>query len=141
MSDYKGADLTLDALPPAKELLADRGYDSDWYRQALQAKGIEPCIPGRRNRKVQPAYDAKLYRQPIASKTCSQRSRISDASQPDTTGVPTHSFQQSSSQHSCYFGSMSPEPRRTFVTTGLAALAQAGASLGGGTATPSGLAR
>jgi len=63
MSDYKGAALTLDALPPAKEMLADRGYDSDWYRQALQAKGISPCIPGRKNRKVQPAYDPKLYRQ------------------------------------------------------------------------------
>jgi transposase len=63
MSDYRGAALTLDALPPAKELLADRGYDSDWYRQALQAKGIMPCIPGRKNRKVQPNYDTKLYRQ------------------------------------------------------------------------------
>jgi putative transposase len=63
MSDYKGVALTLDALPPAKEMLADRGYDSDWYRQALQAKGISPCIPGRKNRKVQPAYDPKLYRQ------------------------------------------------------------------------------
>jgi transposase len=63
MSDYKGAALTLEALPPAKELLADRGYDSDWYRQALKAKGIEPCIPGRKNRKLQSAYDAKLYRQ------------------------------------------------------------------------------
>jgi len=63
MSDYKGAALKLDALPPAKEILADRGYDSDWYRQTLLAKGIEPCIPGRKNRKVQPIYDAKLYRQ------------------------------------------------------------------------------
>ena len=63
MSDYKGAALTLDALPPAKQLIADRGYDSGCYRRALQAKDIEPCIPARKNRKVQPAYDAKLYRQ------------------------------------------------------------------------------
>jgi transposase len=27
MSDYKGAALMLDALPPAKALLGDRGYD------------------------------------------------------------------------------------------------------------------
>ena len=40
MSDYRRAALTLDALPPAKELLADRGYEGDWYRQALQVKGI-----------------------------------------------------------------------------------------------------
>ena len=63
MSDYKGAALTLDALPPTKELIADRGYDSDWYRQALHARGIVPCIPGQKNRKVPLAYDPKLYRQ------------------------------------------------------------------------------
>lgn len=63
MSDYKGAALTLDALPPAKQLIGDRGYDSDWYREALRAKGITPCIPPRKNRKIQLAYDTKLYRQ------------------------------------------------------------------------------
>ena len=35
MSDYKGAALIIDALPPAKKLLADRGYDADWFCQAL----------------------------------------------------------------------------------------------------------
>ena len=35
MSDYKGAALMLDALPHAKELLGDKGYDADWFRQAL----------------------------------------------------------------------------------------------------------
>ena len=34
MSDYKGAALMLDALPKAKALLGDRGYDADWLRQA-----------------------------------------------------------------------------------------------------------
>jgi transposase len=63
MSDYKGAALLLDALPPAKEMLADRGYDSDWFREALTRRGIEPCIPPRRNRKEPIAYDKMLYRQ------------------------------------------------------------------------------
>jgi transposase len=63
MSDYKGAALLLDSLPPAKELLADRGYDSDWFREALTAKGIMPCIPPRKNRKYPPAYDKELYKQ------------------------------------------------------------------------------
>ena len=35
MSDYKGAALMLPALPKAKELLADKGYDADWFRAAL----------------------------------------------------------------------------------------------------------
>jgi putative transposase len=63
MSDYKGAALLLDALPPAKELLADRGYDADWFRAALIAKGITPCIPPKKNRKVQIEYDKTLYKQ------------------------------------------------------------------------------
>lgn len=51
MSDHKGARLILDALPPAKSLIADRGYDSTWFREELAAKGIEPCIPSSRSRK------------------------------------------------------------------------------------------
>jgi transposase len=57
MSDYNGARLIVDALPPAKHLLADRGYDADWFREALQEKGIEPCIPSRKNRKREIRYD------------------------------------------------------------------------------------
>jgi hypothetical protein len=30
----------LDALPPAKALLGDRGYDADWFRHALAERGI-----------------------------------------------------------------------------------------------------
>ena len=62
-SDYRGAALLLDKLPKAKDLLADRGYDSDWFRAALEAKGIKPCIPPRKNRKVQIVYDKTLYKQ------------------------------------------------------------------------------
>ena len=44
VSDYKGAAELLDGLPEAKELLADRGYDANWFREALLDKGITPCI-------------------------------------------------------------------------------------------------
>ena len=63
MSDYKGAALMIDALPRAKALLADRGYDADWFRAALTERGITPCIPSKVNRKVQIPHDAVLYRQ------------------------------------------------------------------------------
>ena len=63
MSDHKGAFLLLSALPRAKELLGDKGYDSDWFRAALAERGITPCIPPRKNRKVQYHYDKDLYRQ------------------------------------------------------------------------------
>jgi transposase len=63
MSDYRGAALMLDALPKARALLGDRGYDADWLRQALADRGIEPCIPSKTNRKVPIPHDRTLYRQ------------------------------------------------------------------------------
>ena len=63
VSDYKGAAALLDRLPKAKDMLGDRGYDADWFRGALIAKGITPCIPPKKNRKVQYDYDKTLYKQ------------------------------------------------------------------------------
>ena len=63
MSDHKGASLVFDALPSAKTLIADRGYDSAWFREALVAKGIEPCIPSSRSRRIPYPDDKMLYRQ------------------------------------------------------------------------------
>ena len=63
VNDYKGAAMMLDALPKAQAMLGDRGYDADWFRQALIARGIQPCIPPRANRKTRIEYDKTLYRQ------------------------------------------------------------------------------
>ena len=63
MSDYKGAALMIDAFPKAKALLGDKGYDADWFRQALSERGITPCIPSKANRKARIDYDKTLYRQ------------------------------------------------------------------------------
>ena len=63
MSDHKGAALLLPALPRARELLGDRGYDSNRFRAALNERGITPCIPSTRSRKVALPYDKVLYRQ------------------------------------------------------------------------------
>jgi len=63
MSDYKGAALMIDALPKAKVMLGDRGYDADWFRHALAERGITPCIPSNTNRKAPIPHDRILYRQ------------------------------------------------------------------------------
>ena len=63
MSDYKGAALMLPAMPKAKELLADKGYDADWFRAALAKRSIAVCIPSKSKRKVAIPYDALLYKQ------------------------------------------------------------------------------
>ncbi|MDH4989676.1 hypothetical protein QEZ48_02380 [Aquamicrobium lusatiense] len=33
------------------------------FREELEARGIEPCIPSKRSRKVPYAYDIALYRE------------------------------------------------------------------------------
>ena len=43
-------------------MLADRGYDANWYREALEEKGITPCIPSRKGRKVPIPHDADRYK-------------------------------------------------------------------------------
>ena len=50
-------------LSDADTLVADRGYDADWLREALSSLDIEPCIPGRKNRKEPVTYDTDLYKQ------------------------------------------------------------------------------
>ena len=63
MSDFKGAALLLPTLPKAKELLGDKGYDANWFREALAKRNITACIPSKSNRKIQIAHDRKLYRE------------------------------------------------------------------------------
>jgi len=62
VSDYIGAAALLDELPKAQWLLGDRGYDADWFRDALQEKGIKPCIPGRKSRNEPIKYDKRRNR-------------------------------------------------------------------------------
>src|SRR5471030_679693 len=63
MSDYKGAALMLPAMPRAKELLADKGYDADWFRATLAKRRVVACIPSKSNRKITIPFDAVLYKQ------------------------------------------------------------------------------
>ncbi len=50
VSNYTGAAALLGSLPAAYWMIADRGYEVDWFREALKDKGIRPCIPGRKSR-------------------------------------------------------------------------------------------
>ncbi len=62
VSDYIGAAALLGSLPKADWLLADRGYDADWLRKALEARGIKACIPGRKSRRKTVKYDKRRYK-------------------------------------------------------------------------------
>tara|TARA_Y100000780_G_scaffold232007_1_gene260236 strand:- start:3838 stop:4125 length:288 start_codon:yes stop_codon:yes gene_type:complete len=52
----------MNGLPEAKWLLADRGYDADWFRETLVDKGTTPCIPWRKSRKKIVKYDKRRYK-------------------------------------------------------------------------------
>ena len=60
VADITGApDLTSDI--EADAAIADKGYDSQEFVDALEAAGIGAVIPPRKNREVQRVYDKHLY--------------------------------------------------------------------------------
>ncbi len=62
VSDYNGAAALLAELPEAQWMLGDHGYDEEWCRYALQAKGVTPCISVRKSRIMPVKYDKRRYR-------------------------------------------------------------------------------
>lgn len=51
------------SLSNAKHLIADLGYDADWFVTARKQQGITPCIPPRKNRTTRCRYSTTLYKQ------------------------------------------------------------------------------
>ena len=62
VSDYTGAAALMNALPEADWLLADRGYDADWFREGYIDKGIRSCILGLEPSKTTIKYDKGRYK-------------------------------------------------------------------------------
>ena len=65
MSDHKGARFILRRPPKGPQTwIADRGYDSNWFRTALIGKGHQALYSANpRSRKAPIPYDKALYRQ------------------------------------------------------------------------------
>ena len=100
-------------IPNVDWLLGDRGYDVDWFREALKDKGIRARIPGRKQRKtanqVRQAADTSAATAPLVTllcnalpgsdtRSCLAGSRIGGAGQRATTVVPRSSYQPSHSR-------------------------------------------
>jgi len=62
MSDAKGTLVLLAEMPPAKRLIGDKGYDADWLRDELKARGVRVCIPARSKRNRPATHNRKLYK-------------------------------------------------------------------------------
>ena len=105
VSDYTGAAALMNGLPEAEWLLADRGYDADWFRETLVDKGTKPCIPGRKSRKKDrqvrqaPLQTTQPYRVNVR-----QAQGLAYVSQPVMTVAQRFSCQQSLSPQQSYSG-------------------------------------
>lgn len=88
----------IDALPKAKALLGDRGYDADWFRAALADRKIVACIPSKANRKMPIPHDTALYRQRHKIEIMFGRLKDCVASTLATIAAPTPSCPPSASQ-------------------------------------------
>jgi transposase len=62
VSDYKGyLPVMNEEGPVPRALLGDKGYDADFIRQDMQARGGFAMIPTKRNRLIQLPVDAAIY--------------------------------------------------------------------------------
>ena len=59
VNDHVGARALASSLPKVDWLLGDRGYDVDWFREALKDKATRAWIPGRKQRKKPVKYDKR----------------------------------------------------------------------------------
>lgn len=65
VSDYShGSELAERAIVhQAQTVMGDKGYDSNALRKQIEDAGLEPVIPFRKCRNVQPEFDRESYKQ------------------------------------------------------------------------------
>lgn len=57
-------------IPGVKELLADKGYDTDAFRDFLKQHKIRIVIPGKSSRKKRIRHDKKVYKKRNVIERC-----------------------------------------------------------------------
>ena len=62
-SDKAAVPALIEGLRPARDVVADRGYDARAILELLVAHGSRPHIPTQRDRKSQRCVDPAIYRQ------------------------------------------------------------------------------
>ena len=61
ISDYKCALALQSGFPKADWLLADHGYDADWFRNSMSESKIRACVPSCKSRTVPIKYGKCRY--------------------------------------------------------------------------------
>jgi transposase len=64
-SDYRhGFELVQQAIAhQSQAVMGDKGYDGNALRDQIKAAGLEPIIPFRKRRRIQPEVDRESYKQ------------------------------------------------------------------------------
>ena len=109
-NDHRDAALMLHRLPPTRELIGDRGYDSASFRQALRERGTAACIPSRGAENTPSPTTPPSTGNATRSRSCSAASRTGDASTPATTAAPLPSSQPTLAATVILRPGQSPEP-------------------------------
>ena len=71
VSDYTGAAALLGSLPAAEWLIADRGYDADWFRDALKDRAVRPAFRVGNRAAKSSATTSAATRGTTGSRSCS----------------------------------------------------------------------
>ena len=79
VSDYTGAAALMNGLPEAEWLLADRGYDADWFRETLVDKGKKPAFLAASRVRRPSSMTNAATKGATVSRGCSADSKIGDA--------------------------------------------------------------
>ena len=108
--------ICLAGFPPARDVVADRGYDITSVLDDIAAAGATPHIPTTRRKRIQRSVDPALYRQRNLIERCFNRlkhfRRI--ATRYDKL-AQNYLSAASPSPPSGYGCGLSPRPRRTFA--------------------------
>lgn len=62
MNDQPMAELLLNDLPAGADVIADKGYDADWFRDLIEDQDCMPHIPPKSNRYDRITYSKTKYK-------------------------------------------------------------------------------
>jgi hypothetical protein len=103
VSDYTGAAALMNDLPEPEWLLADRGYDADWFREALTG-ALSPAVLGESLARKPSSMTRDATSDAPVSRGCLGGSRTGGGSQHAMTDHQPSSWRQSRSLQPSYSG-------------------------------------
>jgi transposase len=61
-ADLRGGEALIEVVPEGALVIADRAFDADLFRRAIEARAAVPNIPPKANRRQKSCFSPALYR-------------------------------------------------------------------------------